>query len=489
MIKWTEKPIGDSREPRIAVIGGGISGLAAAHRIQELNPKASLCLVEAGSRLGGVANTERRDGYLIEHGPDNFITTMPWAIDLCKRIGFEHELVPTNDAHRRAFVVCKGKLRPIPSGFAIMAPSRIWPVLSTPILSPLGKLRLAAELIMPRRKCEADESMASFVARRLGRETYERLVQPLVGGIYTADPEQLSLDATMPRFRQLEKQHGSLIRGMWKRTNSGESEKKASGARYSQFMAPRDGMSAMIDAVANRLPKHAVNLNTPVKSLSQLPDGGWQITLEDKDKKCLISDGVVLALPSHQIARLLRNVDEELSSDLKSIQYGSCAIATFGFRREQIQHRLDGFGVVVPLIERRNILSASFSSVKYSGRAPDGEVLIRTFIGGACQRELLDLSDKQLLELARLELKELLGVEGRPRMVHINRQINAMPQYRVGHLTLMKNIADRMEKHSGLAIASNAMQGVGVPHCIHWAEVAAEKLLTKDNCGGPLVAP
>lgn len=464
---------------RLAVIGGGISGLAAANRLLEVDSSADVVLLEAGSRLGGVLRTERRDGYLIEHGADNFITTVPWALDFCRRIGFERELVSTNDIHRRAFVVRKGKLRPIPAGFAIMAPSRIWPVLSTPILSPLGKLRLASELLVPRRKSGADESMASFVTRRLGRETYERLVQPLVAGIYTADPDQLSLNATMPRFREMEQKYGSLIRGMWRRTNSRPSDEKASGARYSQFMAPREGMSALVDAAAKRLPKRAILKNSPVERLIELPEGRWQVEVADETQQRLTVDGVVLALPSHQSARLLRAADQELANDLSSIEYGSCALATFGFRRGQIQHPLDGFGVVVPLAERRKILSASFSSVKYPGRAPDGDVLIRTYIGGECQRELLDLNDKQLLEMAHKELIDLLGVEGRPRMIHINRQMNAMPQYHVGHVSLVKKITERANKISGIALASNSLHGVGIPHCIHTAEVAAEKLLAE----------
>ena len=465
---------------RIAVIGGGISGLAAANRIQELDSSADVVLLEASSRLGGVLRTERRDGYLIEHGADNFITTMPWALDFCKRIGFEDRLVATNDAHRRAFVVRKGRLRAIPAGFAIMAPSRIWPVLSTPILSPLGKLRLAAEPFIPRRKTGSDESMASFVARRLGRETYERLVQPLVAGIYTADPDKLSLEATMPRFRKMEQEHGSLIRAMWRGTrNSRPSDQEASGARYSQFVAPREGMSALVDTVAARLPKRAIHRNSPVARLIELPGKRWQIEFADQTKQRITVDGIVLALPSHQISQLLRTVNHDLADELYRIKYGSCALVTIGFRREQIRHPLNGFGVVVPLSEQRKILSASFSSVKYPGRAPDGEVLIRTYIGGECQRDLLDLNDKDLIEIAHLELNELLGVEGRPRMVHINRQTNAMPQYHVGHVSLVKKITERVNQIPGIVLASNALHGVGIPHCIHTAEVAAERLLAK----------
>ena len=475
------------RPPGIAVIGGGISGLVAAHRVLELDRSANVSLLEGGSRLGGVLQTEHRDGYLIEHGADNFITTMPWGVEFCERIGFATELVPTNTAYRRAFVVRKGKLRPIPSGFAIMAPSRVWPVLSTPILSPLGKLRLISELLVPRRRDDSDESLASFVTRRLGRETYERLVQPLVAGIYTADPEKLSVDATMPRFPEMERRHGSLIRAMWKQNGTSKTNGKgAGGARYSQFVAPREGMSALVAAVGDQLPRTAIQLNSCVERLTPQPEGRWRIEFRHRREPVEV-DGIVLAVPSHHCARLLREVDNELANDLARIEYGSCALATFGFERRQIRHSLDGFGVVVPLVERRRILSASFSSVKYPGRAPDGHVLIRAFFGGACQPEVLDENDDGLLDIARRELADLLHIDGAPQLVHINRQVNAMPQFHVGHQTLIQKITARVDKLAGISLAGNSLHGVGIPHCIRTAEAAAEQVM--NECALPTVAP
>lgn len=463
---------------RIVVIGGGISGLAAANRVCELDASTQVTLLEAGPRLGGVIRTERQDGFLIEHGAENFITTMPWGVRLCERIGFDHELVPTNAEHRRAFVLHKGRLKPIPAGFAIMAPSRAWPVLSSSILSPLGKLRLAGELVARAKTDDADESLASFVRRRLGRETYERLVQPLIGGIYTADPEKLSVQATMPRFREMERQHGSLIRAMWKQKRSRADEnKQASGARYSQFVAPREGMATLIDALAKRLPSNLVRLNTPVERLGRLPSGEWQIKLGGSDSDVLTADGVVLATPARHAARLLRDTDAELADDLSSIEYGSCALASFGFRRSQIQHPLNGFGVVIPIVEHRKILSATFSSTKYPGRAPADHVLIRIYIGGVCQPELLQQDDDELLAMALKELTKLLGIQGRPMLSHINRQQNAMPQYHVGHLSRVQRITKRVGDLKSLVLAGNSLLGVGVPQCIHSAEVAVESLL------------
>ncbi len=236
-----------ARQKRVAVIGGGISGLATAHRLTELDPSVSVALLEQADRVGGVLQTKRQDGFMFEWGADNFITNVPWAVDLCRRIGFEDQLVETDEQHRGAFVVRKGKLHRIPQGFIIMAPSRVWPVVSTPILSPWGKLRMAGEFFVPRRKEEGDESLASFVIRRFGQQTYDRLVQPLIGGIYTGDPSRLSLQATMPRFREMEKGHGSLIRAVMRQAKKQpKADRNSSGGRYSMFVAPRDGISSLV---------------------------------------------------------------------------------------------------------------------------------------------------------------------------------------------------------------------------------------------------
>ncbi|NOZ39804.1 MAG: protoporphyrinogen oxidase, partial [Planctomycetes bacterium] len=298
----------------IAVIGGGISGLAAVHRLLELQPRAKVVLLEASNRLGGILRSERCDGFLIEQGADNFITTPPWAIDFCKRIGFDSELIQTNDSHRRAFVVSKGALQPIPAGFAVMAPSRIWPIISTPILSWPGKLRMAAEVFVASREADGSESLAAFVRRRLGREVYDRLVQPLVAGIYTGDPEQLSVGATVPRFLEMEREHGSLIRAMLKqRRQQRKVAQKSSGARYSQFMAPREGMSAFVQAIVDRLGKATLALESPVEQVARTSQGGWEISVgtagtNRAQPQTLEVDGLILATPARRNPALLNEV-------------------------------------------------------------------------------------------------------------------------------------------------------------------------------------
>ncbi|MBP87749.1 MAG: protoporphyrinogen oxidase [Planctomycetaceae bacterium] len=465
---------------RVAVVGGGITAFAAAHRLTELVPEVALSLFESSHRLGGVLETTRRDGFLIEGGADNFITTVPWAVDLCRRIGFEDQLIQTNSGCRHAFVVRKGKLLPIPDGFVVMAPSKVWPMLTTPVLSPFGKLRLACEYLVPQRTVSEEESLASFVRRRFGRETYDRLVQPLVGGIYTGDADKLGLRSTMPRFAEMEAKHGSLIRALRSQPKSSE---RSGGARYSMFVAPRDGMSSLMEAIASKLPDGCIHFDALVERIVKA-EGGWSLSFAS-DIGCPSEfDAVVLATPAMPTAKLVASLDEDLARELKSIHHASCSIVSLGYARDQITHPLDGFGLIVPKIEQRKILSASFSSIKYAGRAPDDHVLIRVFIGGDHQHELASLPDDDLLATATTELRDLLGVKGDPMISNISRRAAAMPQYYIGHADKISHIRDRLSHHPGLFLAGNAFDGVGLPHCIHSGEQAAEglvKLYAKKN--------
>jgi len=466
-------------QKRVAVIGGGISGLSAANRIHELDPAIELNLYEAAPKLGGVLQTERRDGFLLEWGADNFITQLPWGLELCRRIGFEDQLLPTDSEHRQAFVVRRGRLHKIPEGFVIMAPSRIWPIIATPILSPIGKLRMAWEYFVPAYAENEDESLASFVIRRFGRETYERLVQPLVGGIYTGDPERLSVQTTMPRFVEMEHKHGSLIRAIWAQAGRKRQQqaKGSSGARYSMFVAPRDGMYSLVQAVAARLPQHGIHTSSPITSLAPRPGGGWTLELGGDQPETVVVDAVILAVKATAASRLLADIDSTSSGLLAEIPHASCSIVSLGYNRDQISHPMDGFGFVVPLVENRKILSGSFSSVKYPGRAPEGKVLIRAFIGGACQADLADLPDDELIKTATEEFGQLLGIRGEPLLVNISRQQNAMPQYYVGHKQRVQEIEESLRRLPGLFFAGNAYDGVGVPQCINSGETAAKRVV------------
>jgi oxygen-dependent protoporphyrinogen oxidase len=470
---------------RIAVIGGGIAGLAAANRLRELAPSVEVALFEAGPLLGGILRTERRGEFLLEHGADSFITNLPFAVDLCQRIGFAEQLIPTNDAERRAFIVRRGKLLPVPEGFALMAPSRLWPVLASPILSPLGKLRLAYERFVPPRRDDCDESLGDFARRRLGREVFERLVQPLVGGIYTADPERLSLAATLPRFQEMERRYGSLTRGAKQQGDShGAHDALASGARYSLFTTPRAGLESLASAVAARLPAGVVRLNSPVTQLQRI-ENRWELTIAGDSANQLHEqfDAVILAVPAPAAARLLAAVDPELTTELNGVPYASAAVVSLAYPRRQIAERLDGFGFVVPAIERRRILSVSFSSVKFPGRAPADVALFRVFIGGACQGELLAADDDDLGKLAQEELAQLMGISGAPILTAVARWPESMPQYHLGHLERVGRIEARVGQMPGLALAGNAYRGVGIPQVIHSGELSAERVAPLAPCG------
>lgn len=474
---------------RIVIIGGGISGLAAAHRLIELSQTNQLpshvTLIEASSRLGGTIRTDERDGFLLERGPDSFISEKPEAVALAKRLGIESRLIETNETYRRSFIVRKGRLRAVPEGFQLLAPSRIWPFLTTDIFSLPGKVRMAADLILPRKSANglSDESLSSFVRRRLGREALERMAQPMVGGIYTANPETLSLRATLPRFLDMEREHRSLILAMLRKTRSQPNAEKSgtSGARYSLFLSFDAGMEVLVKALEQRLTQpleHSlaqvdIKKNTRVQSLSWT---GASWTIQTQTGETLEADAVCLAVPAYTAAALLSNVDAELSTQLTQIKYASTATINFAYPRAAIQHPLDGFGFVVPFIEKRSLIACTFSSVKFAGRAPADHVLLRAFVGGALQPEIFALAESEMLTRVEHDLRELLGINERPLFAEVAKWQDSMPQYEVGHLDRVEQIDDEVSQIPALALAGNAYRGAGIPDCIRNGEKAAELL-------------
>ncbi len=457
--------------PRVAVIGGGISGLAAAHRLMELDASYDIHVFEADERLGGVLQTTHTgDGYLLENSADNFITNLPYALDLCRRLGLEEDLLPTNEALRKAYVVRQGKLHPVPEGFVLMAPRKLWSVVTTPILSWAGKLRLAREYFVPKREEATDECLESFVTRRLGREAYERLVQPLIGGIYTADPTKLSIQATLRQFVEMERKHGSLIKAS--RQQSKEAGKQnESGARYSMFVAPRHGMGQLIEKLRERLADQTIHLNTPVTAVEK---SGDQWTVQTPSGPHTF-DAVVMALPAPHAAKVV-GAFSVMQQNLEAIPYAGCSVAILGVDQKQIRRPVAGFGFVVPEIEGRKILAGSFSSAKFPGRAPDGKMIIRVFVGGACHPELADLSDDEMKQVVLQELGELIGLEGEPEKFLVTRWMGKMPQYHLGHLDRVATLEKEAAVLPGFELAGNAYRGVGVPQCIQSGEAAARRV-------------
>lgn len=470
---------------RVAIVGGGISGLAAAERLHALEPAAEVHLLESSGRIGGVLDTRREDGFLLESAADNFLVNPPAAVDLCSRLGMGDVLIKPRGEHRQAFVVHRSRLQSIPAGFTVMAPSRLRPVLASPVLSVRGKLRMGLECLLPPRADDGDESLAQFVRRRFGREVLERLVQPLVGGIYSADPERLSVDAAMPRFRQMEREHGSLIRALLAQRKRRDAD-RSSGARYGQFATLAGGMASLVAAIAEQAPPGAIQLHSPVDRLAAGKHGRWLLSIGGARPRRLEVDGVILATPAYRAAHMVAELDALLAEELADIEYASCAIASLGYRRQQIKHPLDGFGFVVPLVEQRTILSCSFTSQKYAGRAPDDSTLLRVFIGGACQSGLLRLSSNQLVELAKREVSALLGIDGQPCMTHLVRHHRAMPQYHVGHLDRLGRIEGRVARFDTLALAGSAYGAVGVPGCIDSGRRCADRLHARLSRGPAL---
>ncbi len=461
------------RMNRIVIIGGGISGLAAAHRVTELNKEAQVTLIEASDRLGGTIQTEHRDGFLIERGPDSFISEKPHAIALAKRLGIESQLIQTNEEYRRSFIVREGHLRAVPEGFQLMAPSRMWPFITSDIFSIPGKVRMAADLLLPRKSANGsnDESLASFVRRRLGEEALTRMAQPMVGGIYTADPETLSLRATLPRFLDMEQKYRSLILAM---ARQGRAQKTGtSGARYSLFLSFDRGMQVLIDAVTRM--NADLRVNTQAQRLTY--DQQWTITTDKGDQ--ITADAVCLAVPAYVAASLLKATHEQLAQKLSQIKYASTATINFGYTRAAIAHPLNGFGFVVPFVEKRSLIACTFSSVKFSGRAPDARVLLRAFAGGALQPEIFGLDEAEISKRVEADLRELLGVSGDPLFVETAKWERSMPQYEVGHLDRVNEIERLASALPRLSLAGNAYRGAGIPDCIRSGEEAAESLLNQ----------
>jgi oxygen-dependent protoporphyrinogen oxidase len=461
---------------KLVVIGGGISGLAAAHRALELARERSrpveVTLIEARERLGGTIATERAEGFLVEAGPDSFLSEKPWALALCRRLGVEDRLVRTDDRFRKVFVWRAGRLHPLPDGFQLLAPTKLGPFVTSPLFSWPGKLRMALDLVVPRGVAD-DESLGAFVRRRLGREALERVAQPLVAGIYTADPDDLSLAATMPRFLELERRERSVLLGLWRAAQKAPQE-GTSGARWSLFVTFRGGMEDLVTELASRLPPGATLLKQRVDGLERRGER-WRVS--GAEGGVVEADRVIVATESYTTARLLRYVDPSLATLLGEIPYASSATVTLGYRRADVPHALDGFGFVVPRTEGRALLACTFSSVKYPGRASDGYALLRCFVGGALNETVLDADDETLAMRARDELRQALGVAAAPVLTRVARWAKAMPQYHVGHLGRVEAIERCAAAIPGLRLAGGAYRGVGIADCIRSGETAAERIL------------
>ncbi|MDE0342559.1 MAG: protoporphyrinogen oxidase [Deltaproteobacteria bacterium] len=468
----------------VIVIGGGISGLAAAHRLTELSRAGPLelkvTLLEASDRLGGVIATEHTDDLLLELGPDSYITDKPAALRLCERLGLTDRLIaPQHADGLKLYTVHRGRLEPLPEGFLLMAPTRVGSVLRSPLFSWSGKLRMGLEPVIPRRSGDGDESLASFVRRRLGREVLERVAQPLIGGIYASDPEHLSLAATMPRFPEMERNHGSVILGSRQAQKRRAQSTSETGARWSLFVSIDGGMEVLVRRIEEALGPGVVRLGEAVRELSWNPNTRrWRVaterTVSDQSSGGLEADAVICTLPASIAAKTLTALDPEVAKELNAIPFSSTAIVNLAYRRGDIAHPLDGYGFVVPHVEERKIMACTFSSVKYAGRAPEDIVLLRCFVGGALQPHLLDQPDGVMEAQVQDDLGALLDISGEPIVRRTTRYPHSMPQYNVGHMKRVERIARKLKYLPTLALAGKSYRGVGIADCIASGETAAE---------------
>ena len=451
---------------------------------QSDGPPVACTLIEGDSRLGGKILTEQADGFVIEGGPDSFLSQKPWGIELCRKLGLEERLIGTNQDRRRTFVYSRGHLEELPEGLALGFPTQIRPFLRSGLLSWPGKLRLGAEVFVPRRLEEGDESLGAFFRRRLGDEALERIIEPLMTGIYAGDADRLSILATFPRFPEMEREHGSIVRSMLGARRRHKASDKGETSRWTPFVTLRGGLSELVRALTDRLSAVKVCAGRRVRAIRARGEGaGYDVLLEGEPP--IAADALVLATPSYDAALLLETLDGTLAELMRGIPYASTATVTLGFRRAGFSHSLDGYGFVIPRIEGRALLASTWSSSKWGHRAPDGSVLIRSYVGGAGREAALERSDEELVELVRTDLRHVMGVTEGPVLARVFRWPRAMPQYLVGHLNRLAAIEERLARLPGVFVTGAAYRGVGIPDCIRDGLGSAERVRAYFDKGAP----
>jgi oxygen-dependent protoporphyrinogen oxidase len=486
---------------RTAIIGGGIAGLAAAYELEKARGAGATIeytLFESRERLGGSLASELVAGVVLERGPDSFLSEKPAGAELCRELGLGQDLVPSNDANRKTYIVVRNRLVPLPDGLMFLVPTKLVPTALSGLFSPATKIRMALELLHPPRPSEQDESVASLVKRHFGAEAVDRLADPLLSGIYGGDATQLSARAVLPKMVEMEATYGSLTRGMLAahrqmRAKMAEAQRNGvargsqGGQRPGQAAGPRTifttlrgGLQQLVDALESRLTPAWVRKSTAVNSLERL-GGGWRVSTTDKAETY---DAVILASPAWAAGKLLRGTDAELGEDLSGIPYSSSITVNLVYDEAKLGSLPDGFGFLVPAVEGRAMLACTFVHRKFVGRTPPGKAILRAFLGGARNEALLDESDTVLVATVRRELSEILGarvagIQIEPETTQVSRWRHAMAQYSVGHQERIKRIAAHVAELPGLKLAGNAYDGIGIPDCIRTGRKAAKELMEK----------
>jgi len=463
---------------RVAIIGGGISGLSAAfhlERARRAGADVRYTLFESSDRLGGVMRTEHFEDCLIEAGPDSFLSEKQSASVLCRELGIEDQLVGSNDAHRRTYILVKGRLIEMPDGLQFMVPTKLWPTVMTPLFSWGTKLRMARELFARPHTANGDESAAAFVERHFGPEVVDRLADPLLAGVYGGSAERLSVRAVLPRFLDMEAKYGSLSRAM---LAAMKKRPPATNGARPIFTSMKDGMQQLVDALVAQLDPDALRTGTRIKALGR-EGGQWLVLRQDSTAERF--DRVIVATPGYIAAGLLRSVEPRLASALGEIAYSSSVTVALGYATSGFDgrgsQRDDGFGFLVPRSEGKRLLACTFVHNKFPHRAPEDRLLLRVFLGGSHDPAVLQIPDEEILRIVCVELRQILGLTAEPRFSRIYRWERSMAQYEVGHLGRVAEIERLRAGLPGLALAGNAYRGIGVPDCIKSGMDAAAETL------------
>ena len=462
---------------KIAIIGGGISALACAVDLKEKG--FDFTLFEKEMSTGGKLFTEKIGGLTVEGGPDSYLPEKFWSVQLIKKVGLEKEMLCTNDEFKGTFIYSGGRLHRLPEGVMLMVPTMILPLVKSSLLTWPGKIRMGMELFVPPRKDLKDESLAEFVTRRLGRECLEKIAEPLVAGIHTSNPDNMSVHATFPRFIDMERKSGSLIKGMIAAMKK-MPPKNHSAPKTTYFMSLKEGMQELVRGCVSYIGEERIKTGRAAVSLEK-KDNFYSITFDDGARADF--DAVVLATPSYITKDIMRSLDKELCDRLSVIEWSSSATVSIAFRKEDIKKPMRGFGFIVPRVEGRRINACTWSSVKWSYRAPEDTVLIRGFVGGGHHEELVFCDDSDLLSIVLEELKEITGITAEPVFFKVYRWIKGMPKYTVGHLERMAAIDENLKRHRGLFLIGCSYRGIGIGDCSRSgfeAAAAIEKLFS--NC-------
>lgn len=454
---------------RIAIVGGGISGLAAAFALEKERARGAqidYVIFESSARFGGVIRTERIEDCLVEAGPDSFLTEKPWAADLCRELGLGDQLIGSNDAERKTYMLVRGRLVPIPDGLMFMVPTRLAPTFFSPLLAWNTKLRILREWFYSPEKRDSDLTVAEFVGRHYGREMVERVADPLLSGVYGGSADELSMEAVLPRFLAMEASHGSLGKAML------AARRHQAGHRTPLFTSLHDGMQQMIDAILTRIPPDRQRLNTRIETVK--PESGKWLVVADRRTEEF--DAVIVSTPAYASADFLRSIPE-LAKELAEIRYSSSVTVALAFDDKVRTALPPGFGFLVPRTENRKIIAVTFVHNKFPHRAPENRALIRCFLGGTRDEAILQTSDEQIESMVRGELSQILGIRAEPFFVRVNKWEAAMAQYNLGHTSRIERIRNIVAQWPGLALAGNAYSGIGVPDCVRSGSEAGAKVV------------